>query len=181
MLTPLCELANKYVTDKWTVHRYTPTYWEMFEPMRQAEVTLVEIGIGRQKGPPHQPTMKHAASLYMWEEFFTNGDIIGIDNNVDLLFKRGRIRCYFGDQGKPSSMVDAVRKVGKPIDILIDDGSHRPNHQVSSCIALKPFVKAGGVYIIEDIHEQVVFDQLPFPCQIFQSHHPSARMAVIQC
>jgi hypothetical protein len=36
-------------------------------------------------------------------------------------------------------------------DIVIDDGSHLPRHQLVSFCALFPFVRPGGLYIIEDI------------------------------
>jgi len=36
-------------------------------------------------------------------------------------------------------------------DIIIDDGSHIPRHQLVSFSALFPFVRPGGVYVIEDI------------------------------
>ena len=39
-----------------------------------------------------------------------------------------------------------------PFDIVIDDGSHAPAHQVASLTALWPHVKVGGVYLVEDLH-----------------------------
>jgi hypothetical protein len=42
-------------------------------------------------------------------------------------------------------------------DIIIDDGSHLPEHQLVSFTALFPFVRPGGVYVIEDI-ETSYFD-----------------------
>jgi hypothetical protein len=35
-------------------------------------------------------------------------------------------------------------------DLVIDDGSHVPRHQLISFIALYPFVRPGGIYVIED-------------------------------
>jgi hypothetical protein len=36
-------------------------------------------------------------------------------------------------------------------DLVIDDGSHVPRHQLVSFVALYPFVRPGGLYVIEDI------------------------------
>ncbi len=36
-------------------------------------------------------------------------------------------------------------------DLVIDDGSHVPRHMLISFIALYPFVRPGGIYVIEDI------------------------------
>ena len=36
-------------------------------------------------------------------------------------------------------------------DLVIDDGSHLPRHQLTSFVALYPFVRPGGLYVIEDI------------------------------
>ena len=38
-------------------------------------------------------------------------------------------------------------------DVIIDDASHLPEHQVASYQIFGPYLKKGGVYIIEDIHQ----------------------------
>lgn len=39
-----------------------------------------------------------------------------------------------------------------PYDIIIDDGSHMVRHVIASFEALFPYLRRGGLYIIEDLH-----------------------------
>ena len=39
----------------------------------------------------------------------------------------------------------------KAFDVIIDDGSHLNQHQIFTFETLYPFVKDGGVYVIEDV------------------------------
>lgn len=63
----LCLLGEKYKTDKFN-HGYTKVYYEVMKDFRNEYVDIFEIGIF------------FGASIKMWEEFFPNGRIYGIDN-----------------------------------------------------------------------------------------------------
>src|SRR5438067_9360832 len=84
-LTELCVLARKYGTDKggWhmlagdTCHNYTPTYHHMFGTRRLSVRNVLEIGVN------------YGPSLRMWEEYFPNADIYGLDSNTACLFNAG--------------------------------------------------------------------------------------------
>ncbi len=151
-LTPLCELAKKYQTDKggWhvmyggvvgtTCHNYTPAYYELFKDRREKVKRVLEIGVHT------------GSSLRMWEEFFPNAKVYGFDNNRHCIFSDGRIQCFVADQANPQSLLDAVSAAGaEPFDLIIDDGSHEAPHQVTSANTLLRFVAKDGYYIIEDI------------------------------
>lgn len=155
-MTPLCKLAVKFGSDKCSKHHYTPLYYKMFKDRAMSVNAVFEIGIGAR-----------AYSLRMWEEFFPNAQIIGADFKKWKLLNEGRIRSVYADQCDPHSLVSAAETAGRPIDIVIDDGSHNPDHQVSSALALMPTVSEGGIYIIEDIADDVVFSRLAkhFDCQ----------------
>jgi hypothetical protein len=66
-IAELCQLGRKYRTDK-APHGYTKVYYEVMKDFRNDNVDIFEIGI------------YFGASLKMWEEFFPNGKIYGIDN-----------------------------------------------------------------------------------------------------
>jgi hypothetical protein len=85
----------------------------------------------------------------MWEEYFPNAQIIGMDINKQCLFSEGRIRCVYGNQGNIDSLLKAV--LGYTFDLIIDDGSHLAHHQIDSASVLLPYVAPGGIYVIEDI------------------------------
>ncbi len=147
-MTPLCELARKYKTDKggWhceageTCHNYTPAYYDLFKDRRDKVTSVLEIGVN------------YGCSLWMWEEFFPNAEIFGLDCNAGSLFNRGRVKCFAADQGSGASLLAAMEKIPATyFDLIVDDGSHEESHQVLSAITLMPFLKKDGIYIIEDI------------------------------
>ncbi len=168
-LTPLCELAKKYSTDKGGrhdtydfkgsrgTHEYTPSYWDLFAPIRQKVRSLLEIGVCA------------GGSLRMWEEFFPNAKIIGLDIDGGTLFNSpDRINCYQADASDRHSVNNALQCAqAHPFDIIIDDGSHNREHQSASIEILAPHLWVGGLYIIEDINRtdtewhQYLFDRIP--------------------
>lgn len=46
------------------------------------------------------------------------------------------------------------------VDLILDDGSHRGNHIITSFRTLFPLLADGGLYAIEDMHD----DFSEFPC-----------------
>lgn len=140
-MTPLCALAQKHGTDKCDKHGFTPVYYEKFKDRKVSR--LLEVGI------------KRGASLRMWEEFFPDAEIFGIDHNPAALFNAGRIKSLFADQKDPASLVDVAKKAGGNFDLIIDDGSHHWSLQLSTALALLPFLSDHGLYVIEDVMMRV--------------------------
>ncbi|MBI3316625.1 MAG: class I SAM-dependent methyltransferase [Candidatus Omnitrophica bacterium] len=140
MLNLLDELAIKHGTDKSSLHHnYTEPYFQIFQPLRQKKLKLVEIGV------------YNGSSLRMWEDFFPNAEIYGIDLDPKAMaHQKGRIKIALGDQNDENFLQRFQKKVGK-IDILIDDGSHRPEHQLKSLNCLFPSLLKNGIYVIEDL------------------------------
>jgi demethylmacrocin O-methyltransferase len=138
-MTPLCELAKKYGTDKYHPHHYTEYYYGMLSPRRNTVKRLVEIGI------------RTGASLRMWRDFFPNAEIIGIDRNEKYLFSEPRITCYQASQAKAVKLGQLCTNIGGNFDIIIDDGSHIPDKQISAFGAMLPYLRPDGIYFIEDI------------------------------
>lgn len=62
------------------------------------------------------------------------------------------IDVVIGEQGDPAFW---ERFLGEraPIDVVIDDGSHRSPDQIATLTALLPTLRPGGVYICEDTHD----------------------------
>ena len=56
-----------------------------------------------------------------------------------------------GDQADEARLQAIAREHG-PFDIVIDDGSHRSEHQAATLVALLPHVSPGGFHVIEDVH-----------------------------
>ncbi len=154
-MTILCDLARKHETDKGgqhlrygggdsdTNHNYTPVYHDLLGKDRDAVQHVLEIGV-------------HAgSSLRMWKEYFPFAQIVGIDTNQDCLKHiEPRIKVFMADQNNPSQLLGVIDKLGRgaPLfDLIVDDGSHVREHQITSLTALLPFMAFHGVYVIEDL------------------------------
>jgi hypothetical protein len=139
ILTPLCELGQKYKTDKFRPHNYTTEYYRRLNERRLEVRKVLEIGIWKGR------------SLRMWEEFFPNARIYGIDNNPKRIFKAGRIECFEGDQLHQKRLAFLAKSVGGQFDVIVDDGLHEPRHNIKAMMALVRFLTKDGLYFIEDI------------------------------
>ena len=153
----LSKLALKYGSDKCPAigHLYTPEYHRLLEPVRTSTRLLLEIGIGnaRLMVPLVGSEYKPGASQRMWRDYFPNAQIVGCDILRDVLFSEERIQTFYVDQSDPSSLTSLVVNDmrAEQIDIIVDDGSHKKEHQCISFKTLWPYVSTDGFYIIEDI------------------------------
>ena len=87
----------------------------------------------------------------MWQDFFPRAKIYGTDILPYLVFKDNRIETFLCDQYNEKDLKDLIKKIGSDIDIVIDDGSHKPKHQIFTCRTLMPLLKKDVIYIIEDV------------------------------
>jgi len=152
MATPLCIIAEKYLSDKTPKinHYYTPEYYEILKEKKYEKV--LEIGIG------HPDLMKKytndnyraGASLYMWKDFFNafGTEIFGCDiRDIQL----EGIKTFVCDQSVPLQLEQMMNNIGE-VDFIIDDGSHILAHQIISFKTLWKYCK--DIYIIEDVPPQ---------------------------
>jgi hypothetical protein len=141
----LDRLANKFETDKRPeVHNYCKRYYQYFASIKEMPIRLLEIGVF--DGGSHK----------MWQSFFPNGMIYGVD--IDEACKQyddERIKIFVGDQADTEFLYEIMKEIGEA-DIIVDDGGHTMNQQIRSFKTLFPFVKRGGIYVIEDLHTSYV-------------------------
>jgi hypothetical protein len=148
-MTPLCEIAEKFGTDKVKTHKdhshdYTEAYYGMFQSMRGEVRRVLELGIGGGG---------YAASLRMWKEFFPNAEIYGGDWDRNAFVTEDRIHCFWYDQRDEKTLQDIGSITGGDFDIIIDDGSHEPAEQGLAAKVLYPLLKPNGYYVIEDVRD----------------------------
>lgn len=154
------EISNRYLLDKNIssgYHNYIPAYTELFDPVRSTVRNVLEIGIGSVENNE----MVHVAkdgyrtgnSLRCWRDFFYNAEqIYGMDLFAHPeLDQEDKIKTFIGDQNNIDDLQRIVNTIGKPLDIIIDDGSHQPGHQAGSFRFLCNYLAKGGIYAIEDI------------------------------
>ena len=164
METILCRLGRKWVTDKTPLisHSYTPYYYELLKDRRVKKV--LEIGIAQ------------GGSLRMWQEFFPEAEIYGLDNlEYGVMVNEGRIKSFICDQGNEESLRAAAASVGGGCDLIIDDGSHNIAHQILTPKILIPLLLSpDGLYIIEDVmYPDAVLPNLTYEYEMKEFVNPN--------
>jgi hypothetical protein len=61
------------------------------------------------------------------------------------------VRVFVGDQAD-RSFWSIFRKEVPSLDVIIDDGGHKPEQQVITLEEMLPHLRPGGVYACEDVH-----------------------------
>jgi cephalosporin hydroxylase len=147
----LDELAKKYGSDKSSLlHGYTDIYQDLFE-RRETVGLVVEIGVQRGGSwKNNHPT----PSLKMWQEYYYNANVIGFDlKQIDI--DEPNITLIRGDQSKKRDLNRLINAMPSHADLILDDGSHRPEDQLFTFEHLREHVAIGGYYIIEDCNARV--------------------------
>jgi hypothetical protein len=145
----LTEIANIALTDKGTIkdegHAYTEFYNDIFEQYKNTGRKLYILEIGVQTG----------ASLKMFNMFFDyNCEIYALD--IDFTkneYHAENVHLYTADQNSRQDIEKFLADIDNiKFDIILDDGSHKPEHQMHSLLYLYKSLKETGIYIIEDLH-----------------------------
>jgi len=131
------EIGLKYGCDKVSRHRYHETYPNIFDKFKNEDINLFEIGVDQGK------------SLKVWKEFYPNCSVFGLDIQSEI--DNEDVKIFKGDQSNIHDLVNVVSRTPK-CDIIIDDGSHVPEHQLKTFYYLfENLLKDGGTYVIEDV------------------------------
>jgi len=140
----LNEIYSKYQSpeghgDKGTAHTYINEYEKLLDGYRENS-TVLEIGICQ------------GESLKMWDEYFINSEVYGIDitdQYIKGLIKENKYNIIIGN----ACSEEIIKQLNHLIfDIIIDDGSHLIDDQINSFNILKHKMKPNGIYIIEDVN-----------------------------
>lgn len=154
----LGEIFTHYNSDKDTSHSYGAFYDEILLPYKDTAKCVLEVGVFR------------GASLQAWQEWFTQAQIIGLDDGVSWGLwepaEEGRIKVIQVDAYNPGRLARAVLPY-RP-DVVIDDGGHNPYGQIATWSTLCHYVAPGGIYIIEDIRDLKVANDMAEMCKDFQ-------------
>ena len=140
----LTEIGRHTRTDKASTHSYTQHYERHLQHLRHEEFTLLEIGIGG-----YAREGQGGRSLRMWKHYFPKARIVGLDIEDKSFVDRPRIVTYQGSQVDEEVLRRIVAEQGTP-QVVIDDGSHRPEHIRETFRILFPLLADDGIYAIED-------------------------------
>ena len=130
--------AKNSESDKLSHHGYHRIYPWFLAHFRDRSVDLLEIGI-------HE-----TESLKLWKGYFKQIRLCGIDIDKKK-FADADVDLFQVDQSKKVELKKFKQRVEREFDIIIDDGSHVPSHQILTLKELWGLLRPGGVYIIEDI------------------------------
>jgi len=131
-------LVESSKSDKLSHHGYHRIYPWFLEHFRGQRINLLEIGLEQNE------------SIKLWQEYFSKASIYGIDIDKKE-FNDREVQLHQVDQSKEDQIERFTKEIDTTFDIIIDDGSHVPAHQILSLDHLWKVLSPGGVYIIEDI------------------------------
>jgi len=168
----LSELANHYETDKGTADSktltwgyshsghftwgYTEVYEKYMKHFRDTKdpVQFLEVGILDGRFP--------LASPKVWLSYFKNLNLYCIDNfwgappNDDIaaeICSLG-VNFFYADQGSEEHWNEIQKQISQPLDFIVEDGSHWPNHMLYTLWRSIPLMRSGGFYFMEDLQHE---------------------------
>jgi len=154
--TAMCRVMSRHGSDKGTKHNYTTLYSVLFGKLRNEPLRIFELGLGT-NNPDLVSSMgvygRPGASMRGWRELFPHALVYGADIDRDILFTDDRIETFYCDQLDAGAIRDlwSQPSLREPMDIIIDDGLHTFEGNVSFMNGSLEHLGPGGVYVVEDI------------------------------
>lgn len=154
--TELCKLGAKYPTDKSPInnesnlhkHAYMAIYNLLFASLKHRPIKLAEIGI------------YHNMSIRCWREFFPNATLYGLEYNQNFInsaLEHNLSNTFYStiDVTNEQSIQAAFDNLEHKMDIIIDDSTHQPPHQINVIQTCLNYLNSGGYLVIEDLFKRV--------------------------
>ena len=152
-ISQLCLICGQIGSDKSVLrtgkdghrHPYSVPYTLLLETLRNKPIKFLELGVYR------------GLSLCCWREYFPKANLYGYDIDEDSLQripKLPKTTIRNVDVSKKTSLVEALTldtADGELFDVILDDADHNVGSQILLIQNALPFLKSGGLLIIEDI------------------------------
>jgi hypothetical protein len=160
--TEMCRVMTRHGSDKghgW--HNYTTIYSVIFGKLRDQPLRIFELGLGTDN-PKLVSSMgvhgRPGASLRGWRELFPRACVYGADIDRDILFQEERINTFYCDQLDSVAIRDLWSQpvLRDGMDIIIDDGLHNLDGNLSFLDGSLRHLRPGGFYVIEDILQETI-------------------------
>jgi SAM-dependent methyltransferase len=182
--TKLCRVMTKYGSDKGRAHNYTTVYSALFKGRYQQTLRIFELGLGSNN--PDVPSSMGVfgvpgASLRGWRELFPHGVVYGADIDRGILFQENRIKTFYCDQLDRSSIRElwSHPELHGGVDIIIEDGLHTFEANVSFLEESLDHLRPGGIYICEDIMWNCVDEWCSRLETIYSKQYPTHEFAFV--
>jgi SAM-dependent methyltransferase len=127
-------------------HPYTPIYSLLLGPYRNKVINFCEIGIAG------------GDSIKMWKKYFhEDTHIFGMDSSpgfLDMLAQKEYKNVFplHIDVTNEEYMREKLKEINTTFDIVLDDSDHNIDSQRKIVRTFLPFLKSGGMMIIEDVN-----------------------------
>lgn len=171
--TELCHIMDKHGSDKGSKpinsgsagHNYTRYYNDIFNKFKFDEINFFELGLGTnniniesnmgENGVP-------GASIFGWCEYFPNANVFGADIDTGCLFETDKIKTFYCDQTNPKIVKQMWdnKYLDFKFDIIIEDGLHTYDANITFFENSIHKLKKHGIYIIEDINNDEIINWL---------------------
>jgi hypothetical protein len=136
-------------------HDYLGFYARVFEAYRKQPVRLLEIGVA------------NGASMWLWREYFNMRPFEGVGIDCYHSWERStqlqpelerdpNIKLHWGRNSRNKASYEDLGQ----FDIIIDDGDHSLEGQKRTFDSAWNTLKAGGIYIIEDLQSKELAAEL---------------------
>jgi predicted O-methyltransferase YrrM len=147
--------TRRYRTDKHTDHHYVQDFYDpAFAPFKEKPISFLEIGVW------------NGESMKLWSDFFKKASyIVGIDIftrtsieqvQQNLAGFNTELHRLNSTQCTDEELIQFQTQYPGGFDIIIDDGDHSAEAQLTTFSRFSNLVKEGGIYIIEDIADKNV-------------------------
>jgi hypothetical protein len=135
------ELDKSLESDKHYWHGYSEMYEEIFSLIASPS-SILEFGVF------------HGASIRFLNQRFPEAKILGLDIlPVQTDWPVGHNISYGKiNQADFQGLCEYFQVLNEFFNLVIEDGSHHPVHQVNSLVSVLPQMKPGSIYVVEDIH-----------------------------
>jgi hypothetical protein len=153
--TEMCRVMTKFGSDKGS-NKYTTIYSALFNDRRGETLKILELGMGTNNlnvlsnmGVFGAPGASHRG----WRQLFPKSLIYGADIDRGILFEEERIKTFYCNQ-LDKNAIDALwshPELRDGADIIIEDGLHTFEANISFLEASLSRLRPGGIYVIEDI------------------------------
>lgn len=182
--TEVCRVMSRCGSDKGRGHNYTPLYSALFKERRDQPLRVLELGLGSNNldvssnmgvfGAP-------GASLRGWRQLFPHALVYGADIDRKILFEEDRIKTFYCNQLDRSSVRElwSHADLRDGVDIIIEDGLHTLEANVSFLEESLGHLRPGGVYVTEDIAHDCVnlwYERLE---TIYSKQYPTYEFAFV--
>ena len=122
-------------TDKQSNHNYGDAYESLFHNREDVKL-MMEVGVA------------DGSCLRAWRDVFPNALCVGMDIHHSDRACGERIEFHLGDQ---RSKADCERAAGgRQFDLIVEDATHLLSSTLLTLYWLWPFVKPGGLYVVEE-------------------------------